>query len=247
MPQRHQRRFFTAAVALTATGLLLFAVVERDTAAPDIAMTLKRSSAAPLAVDDTIDVTIAIESTRPINALHGALTYSSSTLTLISTSTQTSFLNLWPQKPHRRSTGVIAFEGGTYAQEGFTGTDTVFTAQFRATTRGTATLEVHEAVAYAHDGSGKQLPVARAGTIRTPISASLQSADGDNTDTGTRDTSAGHDTQHGDSVSSTTATESEVRLSVLLHALFQRDYRAAADLNEDGKNTLRDLSIYFSR
>jgi hypothetical protein len=246
-PQRHRRRFFTAAATLTATGLLLFAIVERDET-PTATMSLDRTDTHALTVDDTLSVRVTLSTQQAINALHGALTYSTSTLTLVSTSTEESFLRLWPREPFQRSAGTIAFEGGTPTDNGFTGTETIMTAQFRTRARGTATVELTEATIFAHDGSGTKLPVSRTGTLQLPVSAAIERTNTDQNEknaSSDTDNAANMTTNKGST--STSAAMSDVRLSVLLHALFQSEYQAAADINGDGKNSLKDISIYFSR
>lgn len=96
---------------------------------------------------------------QPINAVGGAVLFSSDKLEIASISKSGSIINFWAKEPTFSNTeGTLNFEGVVLSTKGFEGqSGKILTINFRAKDVGEAILKFSEGLVLAHDGLGSNI------------------------------------------------------------------------------------------
>ena len=82
-------------------------------------------------IGEMFQVKLVVESSVPVNAFSGDLSFNTEILTVERIDYNTSIADLWVKEPwYSNGGGIITFAGGTTKQGGFTGTDTLLTITF---------------------------------------------------------------------------------------------------------------------
>lgn len=167
--------------------------------------------------EGTTSVDVNIHTKIPINALGATISFPREAIEIVGISKEKSFFDLWTEDTKiSENDGEIRFSGGTTKIGGVTGTGTVLTILVRAKVPGKAQLKFEEVQVYPSDGSGMEVS-----TLTKPISYTIEDAS----------SSAGSPAPV--SPSGGGSIISGVQSTPL----------PSADLNEDGKINLVDLSI----
>lgn len=166
---------------------------------------------------DTFTIKIVVDSNTPINVFKGLLRFDDQKLAVESIDYNTSIADLWAEEPwYSNGDGTLNFIGGTTQSGGFTGEGSLVTVTFKAKATGEASIYMEEMQILAHDGLGTNLP------ITVPIDAVF--------------------------AISTEQLELETKLATSVPGPILTVVSAApdTDLNDDGKQSLADTSIFMS-
>lgn len=168
-------------------------------------------------VGETFVTTLKIKSTAPVNVFKGLLTFDPDKLTVQSIDYNTSIADLWAEEPwYSNGDGTINFTGGTTAHGGFTGEGTLITITFTAENPGEALVKMSDMRVLRHDGFGTEAP------ISAPIDAIFA------------------------------VEEKQLAEETLFDAplegprVFVVSEKPDRDLNDDGKQTMADISIFMT-
>jgi hypothetical protein len=166
---------------------------------------------------ETFTIKIVVDSDTPVNVFKGLLRFDDTKLAVSSIDYNTSIADLWAEEPwYSNGAGTINFTGGTTRTGGFTGTGSLVTVTFTTIATGEAAIYMEEVQILAHDGLGTAIP------ITFPIDAIF--------------------------AISKAQLESETRLetSVPGPTLMVVSALPDTDLNDDGRQTIADTSIFMA-
>ncbi len=108
----------------------------------------------------TFTVALVVDSSVPVNAYSGVLTFDPAMITVTNIDYNTSIANLWVEKPwYENGDGTLTFAGGTTEAGGFTGTGALLTVTFTTHLVGTAVIKLNNARILAHNGFGTDVPL----------------------------------------------------------------------------------------
>jgi hypothetical protein len=190
-------------------------------------------------VGDTFKVSVVVDAVEPINVFKGLLHFDSDKLTVTSIDYNVSIANLWAEEPwYSNGDGTLGFIGGTTMNEGFIGRDQLLTITFSAKTAGEATLRINDVTLLKHDGLGSEAelgqPIDSIFVIENPAEKVVV-----------------YDKRDEEKVLIVTEPKSTdlnadgkqnfTDISIFMVDLTQGNLRS--DFNNDGKVSLRDLSI----
>jgi Cohesin domain len=111
-------------------------------------------------VGETFVTTLVVKSSIPVNVFQGLLEFDPEKLTVNSIDYNTSVADLWAEEPwYSNGDGTINFTGGTTIPGGFVGEGTLITVTFTAKNTGEATVRLAEMKVLQHDGKGTEAAV----------------------------------------------------------------------------------------
>ena len=182
---------------------------------PKVDMRIEPQSGTQL-VGKTFETKIVVSSETPVNVFKGVMHFDPSILMIETIDYNTSIADLWAERPwYQNGEGTLNFIGGTTRHGGFIGTGQIITVRFRTLQEGTATINLDEVRILKHDGLGSDVPVS------TPIDAIF-------------------------TIENTTLEEQTVfQKSVVGPTLYVVSTRPKTDLNQDGQQTIVDISIFM--
>lgn len=166
---------------------------------------------------ETFVTTLTIKSTTPVNVFKGLLVFDADKLSVTSIDYNTSIADLWAEEPwYSNGAGTINFTGGTTARGGFVGEGTLITITFTAENPGEAIVKLDDMRVLRHDGLGTEAP------LSAPIDAIF-------------------------AVEEARLAE-QTLFSAPLEGPKVRVIEEAPDrdLNDDGKQSMADISIFMS-
>ena len=168
-------------------------------------------------VDDTIKVSVIVSANVPVNVFKGLLRFNANTMYVSAIDYNTSIADLWAEEPwYSNGDGTINFIGGTTRSGGFTGEGSLITITFKAKTPGESRITMDEARILKHDGLGSEA------TLNTPIDALFAIE------------------------SPTLGTETILATTVQGPTLTIVSETPDTDLNDDGKQSMADISIFMT-
>lgn len=168
-------------------------------------------------VGETFSIQIIVESQEPVNVFKGLLRFDPAVLQVESIDYNTSVADLWAVEPwYSNGEGTLNFIGGTTRPGGFVGEEALITVTFVTTEVGSTRLTMDEVRILRHDGLGTDAP------ITTPIDAlfTIDQAE--------------------------LAQKTVVQKTALGPELDVLPQAPSTDLNNDGKQTIADTSIFMS-
>ena len=185
-------------------------------------------------------VTLVVESSLPVNAFSGLISYDPSQLEVIAIDYNTSIADLWVEEPwYENGAGTLSFAGGTTKSGGFTGEDTLIKIAFMPKREGDARLTLSRARILEHNGFGTDA------TIAAPIDALFTveelAAEARTISDTNSDGTFTIMPEKPDSDLNDDGKVNVADVSIMMMQLLSSDSRY--DLNLDGKVNLADLSI----
>lgn len=173
-------------------------------------------NAQTVTLNEPFTVTVLVEASAPVNVFKGNLHFDPEVMVVNSISYNSSIADLWAEEPwYSNGAGTINFIGGTTRAGGFTGTDSLLSVTFLPVTAGNAVLTLHEARVLLHDGLGTDA------TLADPIDGLFTVA---------------QEVIEEQTVFKKSGEESKVAIT---------PKEPTTDLNNDGKQTIADLSIFM--
>ena len=168
-------------------------------------------------VGEMFVTTLKVKSSTPVNVFKGLLVFDPDKLTVTSIDYNTSIADLWAEEPwYSNGDGTINFTGGTTDRGGFVGEGTLITITFTAKNPGEAFVRLDDMRVLRHDGLGTEAP------LSSPIDAIF-------------------------AVEETTLSKETVFNAPLegpkVMVIPEVPDR---DLNDDGKQSMADISIFMS-
>lgn len=111
-------------------------------------------------IGETFSIDIIVQSTVPVNAFQGLLEFNSDRLAVASIDYNTSIANLWAEEPwYSNGDGTIGFIGGSTKPGGFVGSGSLMTVTFTTKNVGDAAITLKEMRVLKHDGLGTEIPL----------------------------------------------------------------------------------------
>lgn len=166
---------------------------------------------------DTFTITVIVDASTPVNVFKGLIRFDDKKLAVKSIDYNTSIADLWAEEPwYSNGEGTINFIGGTTKTGGFTGEGSLVVITFNTKAPGEAAIHMEEMQILAHDGLGTNIPV----TI--PIDAVFAI--------------------NAEQLQRETKLESPISGPTMMVVSALPD----TDLNNDGKQTLADTSIFMA-
>lgn len=166
---------------------------------------------------DEFTIKIVVDSNTPINVYKGLLRFDDTKLEVSSINYNTSIADLWAEEPwYSNGDGTVNFIGGTTQSGGFTGEGSLVTITFTAKTAGEAAIYMEDMQILAHDGLGTTIP------LDVPIDAVFAIST--------------------EQLEAETKLETSVKGPTVTVILAPPD----TDLNDDGKQSLADTSIFMT-
>jgi hypothetical protein len=167
--------------------------------------------------DKQFPVRILVDASTTVNVFKGELRFDPTKLRVASIDYNVSIAELWAERPwYANGEGTINFIGGTTRPGGFLGSGTLMTIMFEPIATGDAELTMEETRILAHDGLGSDVP------LRTPIDALFTVAETE-------------------IAAKTVASTPPQATSIAVVESFSK-----TDLNQDGKQTIADMSIFVT-
>lgn len=167
-------------------------------------------------IGDTFTVDVRVESTVPTNVFSGLISFDSDILVVESIDYNTSLADLWAIEPwYSNGDGTLNFAGGTTRSGGFVGKEKLLSATFRSIGEGEGVLSLGKARVLRHDGLGTDA------SLSDPIDAVFIVSPQELAEK---------------TVSKETSSSGNVRVL---------SKENSTDLNDDGKTTLADVSIFM--
>jgi hypothetical protein len=164
---------------------------------------------------DKVIVSVMVESNVPVNAFSGLIRFDANLLKVDSIDYNTSIANLWTEKPWYSNGDGTINFTGGTTRGGFIGKGNLIDVTFVATAKGEASIAIEGARIFKHDGLGTEV------SLDPPINASL-------------------------SVEDLIAREPVVlKMDVSGPTLSVVDELPDTDLNDDGRQTMADVSIFM--
>lgn len=117
-------------------------------------------SSTTLTVGDVFTINIVVTAKKPMNVFKGVLVFDSTALTIQSIDYNTSLADLWAEEPwYSNGEGTLNFIGGTTRSGGFIGTEKLLTVTFKTKSVGTTALALQQITILQHDGLGSEAVV----------------------------------------------------------------------------------------
>lgn len=169
-----------------------------------------------LTVGETFTVEVMVEAQVPVNVFAGDLQFDTDKLHVESIDYNTSIADLWAEEPwYSNGDGTLTFAGGTTKEGGFEGTASLIKITFKTLKTGTGALAITDAQILQHDGLGSNAKLA------APIDAIF-------------------------TVEETIPTHTNlVQKSTLPSTYAVVETAPTTDLNNDGKQSIADTSIFL--
>ena len=165
---------------------------------------------------ETFTVEVIVESAIPVNVFAGELFFDTEVLGVTAIDYNTSIADLWAEKPwYSNGDGTLSFAGGTTQSGGFTGTDTLITITFEAKSEGAGKLNIKDALILQHDGLGTEAPLVASIDALFIVSPTA----------------------------STTASVNLLEKQLVESSIRVVKELPSTDLNNDGSQTIADISI----
>jgi hypothetical protein len=168
-------------------------------------------------VGEPFTIHVVVDSPTPVNVFKGLVRFDASKLEVRTIDYNTSIANLWAEEPwFSNGDGTIAFTGGTTVPGGFIGEGALLSVTFMSKEPGEASINIEDVQILAHDGLGTVVP------LSVPIDAIF--------------------------AISTQQLEAETRLATDVVGPIVTVVSAPpdTDLNDDGKQSLADTSIFMT-
>lgn len=166
---------------------------------------------------DIFTISLIVNSRQPVNAFQGLLTFNPEIVSVERIDYNTSIANLWAEEPwYSNGDGTISFIGGTTNSGGFVGEGTLLEVTFITRELGEAAIALSEATILKHDGLGTEVP------LTGPIDSLF------------------------------TVTNQSEQATILLNTSLPGPRISVLpqlpniDLNNDGRQTIADVSIFMS-
>lgn len=168
-------------------------------------------------VGETFEIQINVRSKTPVNVFQGQLEFNSEVLSIKTIDYNTSIADLWAEEPwFSNGDGALAFIGGTTRPGGFTGEGELISIIFTAEKIGEGSISMSEARILQHNGLGTEVE------LNEPIDALF-------------------------AVTKETITkQSVIEKSVDGPKVQIVEKFPSTDLNNDGKQTIVDISIFMA-
>ena len=168
-------------------------------------------------IGESFTIEVIVDSPTSVNVFKGLIQFDSEKLAVSSIDYNTSIADLWAEEPwYSNGDGTINFIGGTTKSGGFIGDGTLLSVTFTAKASGEASIYLKDMQILAHDGLGTTLPVS------IPIDTIF--------------------------AISTEQLQSETKLDMSVSGPTVTVFPAPpdTDLNDDGKQTIADTSIFMA-
>ena len=166
---------------------------------------------------ETFQIKIIVDASVPANVFAGEINFNPEIMTIKSIDYNTSIADLWAELPwYSNGAGTLNFAGGTTKPGGFFGTGDLITVTFQTKETGVDNLTFKNVQILQHDGLGTKAPT------KNPIDALF--------------------TVQEQVEANTISRSSTVDTSVL--SIVKK--RPATDLNNDGKQSVTDISIFMA-
>jgi hypothetical protein len=108
-----------------------------------------------VAVGETFEIKIEVESIVPVNVFAGELRFNGEVISVKSIDYNTSIADIWAELPwYSNGDGTLNFSGGTTLPGGFQGTDSIINVTFEALKEGDGVIYINEPKILRHDGRG---------------------------------------------------------------------------------------------
>ncbi len=184
--------------------------------APSTSMFIDPASGSAI-TGETFTIRIQVASDIPVNVYKGDILFDADKLAVKQIDYNTSIADLWAEEPwYSNGEGTINFIGGSTRSGGFVGEDTLITVIFTTKETGDAAISLKEARILQHDGLGTDAP------LSSPVDAIFAI---------TNETTMQSETVFGKSLLGPT-------VRIVPEA-------PSPDLNEDGRQSLADVSIFM--
>lgn len=195
-------------------------------------------------IGDVFTVQIIVESTVPVNAFAGELTFNSNVIKVESIDYNTGIADLWAELPwYSNGDGSLNFAGGTTHPGGFVGTGTLITVTFRTIASGEGMLNIKDAKILQHDGLGSDTPLEESIGATFLVKEVLDKEENLLVSEAPKSKLVVmNETPSSDFNNDGSYTITDV--SIFMSRLFEGDRRG--DLNQDGTVNATDLSIVLS-
>ncbi len=169
-----------------------------------------------IVVGDSFPVSVVTTSDTPVNVFTGTVMFDPEVLEVSEINYNTTIIDLWTEKPwFVNGDGTVHFAGGTTDTGGFVGTASILTITFTAKAPGEAELFIDNARVLEHNGLGTDAELTNAPELIFSVSNETAS----------------------DTVFVEKTTD-PVSISVI-------ESPRTADINDDGKVTFADISVFM--
>ena len=195
-----------------------------------------------LAIGDTFTIDIVVDASEPMNVFKGMLIFDPAALTIQSIDYNTSLADLWAEEPwYSNGEGTLNFIGGTTRLGGFVGTEKILTVTFETQSVGMTTLTLKEIKILRHDALGSEAQMnKRSDTIFT-IQERLSQSEVIIDPTNKTGQSLQVLPTNINTDLNNDGKQSIADISIFMSHLATQNLRS--DFNEDGRVNLQDLSI----
>lgn len=167
-------------------------------------------------VGETFTVDVVVTSDEPVNVFKGEVRFDPEMLSIEQIDYNTSIADLWAERPwYQNGAGTLNFIGGSTHRGGFFGTGSLITITFRTKKLGETALAIEDVRILKHDGLGSDATVAQ------PIDAVFTIAE------------------------ATLEEQTVLKKSIVGSTVTVVAERPQTDLNQDGKQSLADISIFM--
>jgi hypothetical protein len=197
-------------------------------------------------VGEEFEVQLVVESSIPVNAFSGDLTFNTDVLSVARIDYNTSIANLWVQEPwYSNGEGTINFAGGTTKAGGFQGTGTLITVTFTTLKEGQGFIGITNARILQHDGLGSET------NLEQPIDAifTIENSTGNSVDVLHKSDpkSTWFNVQKEKPSTDLNADGEQTIADVSIFMMQMVSQNMQSDFNEDGKVSATDLSILLDK
>lgn len=190
---------------------------------------------------DTFTVALIVEANVPVNVFKGLVTFDDEKLEVASIDYNTSIADLWAEEPwYSNGDGTLNFTGGTTRDGGFIGEGSLVTITFHTKATGDAHIALTDMRILRHDGLGSDVTVTKPLDSIFAIESETQK-----TETVFENSVSGPTVSVIPSVPDTDLND-DGKQTVADVSIFMADYATKnlrSDFNQDAKVDLRDLSI----
>lgn len=174
------------------------------------------SSTSVVTVGEPFTVSVDVLADEPTNVFSGTVQFDPTYFSVASIDYNTSLANIWAVEPwFSDGDGTVTFAGGTTKREGYIGSETLLTITFNPLQTGVSELGIEDVMILRHDGLGSKVEA------NTPLDVvfTIEPA--------------------------TLAEETVFRKSVTGPSMTILKERPNVDLNNDGKQSTADFSIFM--
>lgn len=197
-------------------------------------------------VGEQFEVRLIVESSVPVNAFEGDLSFNREVLEVSGISYNTSIADLWVKEPwYSNGEGSVSFAGGTTKVGGFQGAGTLITVTFTTLKEGQGFIGINNARILQHDGLGTQTALMESidaiFTVQNRATSSidiLRKSD---------PKSIWFNVQHEKPTTDLNADGKQTIADVSIFMMQMVSQNMQSDFNEDGKVSAADLSIILDK